>query len=107
MTTSYQALVTIVIAFLLAGCAHQCCKTSPAKNPCKIALLEDKQMPTAPYRIIGVATVAKRDRFGIQNNVNNMMKNFAASIGGDAVMNLSSKGNQVRANVIQYQRILI
>lgn len=83
----------------------------PAKNPEKIALFQPNQSPLSPYKVIGVAKVATHNRLGMQRptaTMHNMMKNLAASIGGDGLINITptDKG-EWEAHVIQYQKILI
>lgn len=82
----------------------------PPKNPKHIALYSEAYMPLAPYRIIGIATVSKYNLIGTlreQETLDVMMKNLAASIGGDALIKIANTDNNVKAHVIQFQRILI
>lgn len=130
MRTSNQILVTIAFAFLLGSCSSTgqsptqlasnfiyqqkivptTKNTYPAKNPQKITLYTNEQKPLTPYRIIGVATVAKHNLIGMQREeatLNDMIKNLAASMGGDGLINVSTNEEFMEANIIQFQKILI
>lgn len=85
-------------------------QTYAPKSPSHITLYSDEHKPLSPYRIIGIATVSKRNLMGGQRGnetVDAMMKNLAASIGGDALIKTSNSDETVKANIIQFQRILI
>lgn len=135
MRMSYQMLASIVLTSFLAGCCtNSSCGNKPsstctasnfiyqrnvvatskesysAKRPAQVALYGANQIPLTPYKVIGVATVSKHNLLGSKRehtHINKMMKDLAASIGGDGVMNLSANNDNVRAQVIKFQRILI
>ncbi|MBA3660702.1 MAG: hypothetical protein H0W64_03160 [Gammaproteobacteria bacterium] len=82
----------------------------PPKNPSHVKFYSGAERPQTPYRVIGVATVSKYNLIGKPRNeeiVNDMMKKLAASIGGDALINFNHKDEIIRANVIQFRRILL
>lgn len=106
---------------LLAGCAtsnpiqrshitaitHD---TYPTKKPQNISFYTSSQKPQAAYRVIGVAEVSKTNLFGAKRSeetVNTMLRQLAASIGGDGIIDMNQQGNQIEAKVIAYQKILI
>ncbi len=82
----------------------------PAKKAESVAFYTNKVTPNSAYRIIGIATVSKKNIFGAtrQNEtLNQMMKKLAASIGGDGVIEINQTDNAMEAKVIVYQKILI
>lgn len=130
MRMSYPLLATIMVAFLLGGCAtkgqsstqvasnfinrqHVVTTTQdtyPAKNPQSVAVYSADKTPHAPYRVIGVATVSKYNLLGMQrkeDTVHDMMKKLAASVGGDGLINMSTGNESVQANIIAFQKIMI
>jgi len=132
MKKTYSFATVIALALILGGCSctgpgptstqmatnfikrqHVLATTKekyPAKNPHAVALYTSEQKPLMPYRIIGVATVSKYNLLGMhrqEDTVHEMMRNLAASIGGDGIINVSNHGDSMQASVIAFQRILI
>lgn len=127
-TQSFMALI-IISAFLLASCTptnhpmqiasnlihRQTIITTtkesyPAKSPQAVALYHNKNKVLTPYRIIGVAKVSKYNLIGKpreEATVHEMLKKLAASIGGDALINIDSNNESMQANVIAFQKILL
>lgn len=82
----------------------------PVKNPQTVAVYTHGQKPAVPYKVIGVAKVAKHNFLGTKREehvLHSMMKSLAASIGGDAVIDVSANEKHIQANVIAFQKILI
>lgn len=130
MRMSYPLLTVMVIAYLLAGCAtHGQSTTQIASNfikrqqilattkkqylpksPHAIVFYPPHSKPLMPYRIIGIARVSKYNLIGLprqDDTLQVMMKNLAASIGGDGVIHLSNQGDEIQAHVIVFQRVFI
>ena len=85
-------------------------QTYPAKSPATVALYTKETAPHYAYRVIGLASVSKRNIFGLErqeSTVDGMMKKLAASIGGDGVIDVNETRNSVDAKVIAYQKILL
>lgn len=130
MKTPSFSVVIIVIAALLGGCATKgqsaqqlaanfihrqnvtptTQESFPAKNPERIALYKSQQKPLTPYRIIGIASVSKRNLIGMEREeptMHEMMRRLAASIGGDGLIDIRNENDSLQANIIQFQKILI
>ena len=122
--------VIVAIAFLLGSCSSAGSPSTalaanfinrqtiepvtkekyPPKSPQLVTLYTADQTPHTAYRVIGIATVSKYNLLGLQRQaivIHNMMKNLAASIGGDGLINVSSNDKNFQAKVIAFQRILI
>lgn len=85
-------------------------ETYPPKNPNTVSLYLSDKTPHRAYRVIGVATVSKYNLLGHHREdatIHAMMKNLAASIGGDGVINLDTHMDPVKANIIAFQKVLI
>jgi hypothetical protein len=82
----------------------------PAKSPEVVAFYTSQRKPQRPYRIIGMATVSKYNLFGIQRQeatLQSMLQKLAASVGGDAVINLTHDDQSIQANIIAFEKILV
>lgn len=82
----------------------------PPKKPEHVALYINQDKPMMPYRVIGVATVARHNFMGLSredSTIHDMMKNLAASVGGDGLININEVKDGIQATIIQYQKILI
>jgi len=114
-------LVTLTMITILTSCSatHRINQetvtplthdTYPAKNPQSVSLYNDDNKPNAAYRVIGIATVSKYNLLGKKrpnDTLDFMIKNLAASIGGDGVIEISQTDQDIKAKVIAYQKLLI
>ncbi|TAK76602.1 MAG: hypothetical protein EPO11_03995 [Gammaproteobacteria bacterium] len=130
MKTSHPLLLTIAVVFLLGGCSTTNQSTPrvasnfinrqqvtpatndiyPSKNPQTVAVYTDTHKPHAAYRVIGTASVSKYNLLGMKRQdatVQEMMKNLAASIGGDGLIDVKTNDESMQARVIAFQKILI
>lgn len=124
MKTLYL-LGIIYIGLILQGCASaegmksppqaptpyeqnwQTIKTTPPKDPIKVSFLTpDKKLPL-PYEVIGKATVSKFNMAGVKRQeatIRDIMRQLAASVDGDAVIDLNHNKGSVTATVIAYKQ---
>ena len=124
-----ETIMVVLIALLIGGCSTGRSTTQvasnfinkqqvvmlikdtyPPKNPRLITLYANDQSPHTAYRVIGIATVSKHNLLGMERReplLKNMMKNLAASVGGDGLIEVKNKNDTIEAQVIQFQKILI
>ncbi len=82
----------------------------PAKKAETIAFYTGKIAPHSAYRIIGIASVSKKNIFGAtrqDETMQKMMKKLAASMGGDGIIEVEQTNNDMQAKIIVYQKILL
>ncbi len=106
-------IITIVLFF--TGCAsYQCCdQTAKAsqpqsmqKNPISVAFYKENEKPKAPYKVIGKETVSKYNIVGIKRqeaSIHDAMRSLAASMGGDAVIDVKHDDKTVSGTVIGFE----
>ena len=76
------------------------------KDPAAISLLKNHEIPPVHYTVIGEATVSKYNVAGIKRQkaiIQDRLRELAASMGGDAVINQRNEGRYVTGTVISYQ----
>src|SRR3990167_2541835 len=124
MRKSYRIMAAIAVTLLLGSCATNkpsvlqtasnfinkqsvtvtTKDTYPSKNPSHVTLFIEDQTPYSAYRVIGVATVSKFNLIGVErksNTINSIMKNLAASIGGDGLIDIKDGKDHIQASIIQ------
>lgn len=82
--------------------------SSPQKNK-PVAVYQTTELPTKPYRILGKAQVERTNLFGITRQpqtIEHSLKKLAASIGGDAIMNIHSESSHIKADVIGFEKLI-
>lgn len=80
------------------------------KNPKYVTLYSKEQKLLTPYRVIGIATISKYNLLGKkrpQETLDDMLKNLAASLGGDALINVTNKGDSIQGHIIQFRRVFL
>ncbi|MCE3238474.1 MAG: hypothetical protein K0R24_1455 [Gammaproteobacteria bacterium] len=106
-------LTTIYIALYLSACATTPfsqtppTKTEKVKDPLTIAVYTQKQkVIKMPYKIIGQASIPEYNPGGIKRQaacLYDTLRTMAASMGGDAIINIIHHNKQVIGTVIAYQ----
>jgi hypothetical protein len=120
MRTLY--LLALVSALVLSGCAttNPCPKSQTTnssssaqcphkKDPITVSFLSN-QKPARPYQVIGTTVVAKYNTVGIKRQeaiIRDLIRQQAASLGGDAVIDVKHNGNAISATVIAYKQVLV
>jgi hypothetical protein len=106
-------LATALLVLLISSCSSVRTTSPdvyPAKNPQAVSVYTKDQSPHTAYRVIGIANVSKYNFLGLPRQAATMqalLKQQAASIGGDGVINVSENDARMQANVIAFQKILI
>jgi hypothetical protein len=120
MRTLYL-LGVIYIALILPGCANNISspeKCTTDKNPPQTVQHKDPinvsflnvQKPIRPYQVIGQANVSKYNVVGIKRQeatLRDLMREQAASLNGDAIINIKNEDKTVTATVIAYKQVLV
>lgn len=113
MKTLYL-LILIYIGLFLSGCAanNQSILSAPdattKKDPIAVTFYSKGQKPTNRYTVVGKGTVSKYNNVGIKRqtaSLHDAMRNLAAAMGGDAVINIIHDDKTITGTVIAYQKI--
>jgi hypothetical protein len=119
MRTLYL-LIVINLTLILTSCAHAPQSYSmdsedevapPChhhKDPVNVSFLKTVA-PDRPYRVLGQAQVARYSISGVKRQeatVRDLMREQAASLDGDAVVNIRKTDKMITATVIAYKKVL-
>ncbi len=121
-------LFVLCYAFcLLSGCATTHTATAPStynepqnsdnvrapipqcpkkKNPMEVSFYSNGKSPETPYAIIGEAKIPEYNTVGIKKQeaiVHDALRKLAASMGGDAVIELKHRNKFIVGKVIAYE----
>lgn len=124
-------LCAFCFAFALTGCATTTTSRSHhAKNGLKqgevrIAYLTSHHKPKSkhgvafytkpshikhPYRIIGKETISRYNFIGLERQgrtIDELLRNWAASMGGDAVINITADKQKIEGTVISFEKVML
>lgn len=76
------------------------------KNPLNVSLYKNTPAINHKYKVIGEETVSKFNKAGIKRqiaHIHDAMRKKAASMGGDAVINITHDNDKVTGTVIAYE----
>lgn len=77
------------------------------KNPMTVSFYPTGKDPKHPYVVLGKETISKYNVVGIKRqeaSIHDAMRNLAAAMGGDAVINIQLDGKTVTGTVIAYEK---
>jgi hypothetical protein len=77
-----------------------------AKNPISVTIYAGKQKPEKPYVVLGHETVSKYNIVGIKRqeaNLKDSIRHLAATLGGDAVIEITNQVDSISYTVISYK----
>ena len=109
MKSYMKRMSLLALAFLMIGCATERVMTTtskqlPPSNPDAVKMfLTDK--PTTPFEEIGRVSVDKYSMFATSRSGDEIQKNLrekAASIGGDAIINITEDFASMSGVVIKF-----
>jgi len=75
-----------------------------------IAFYSEKTFIKRPYRIIGKETISRYNLIGFERQtkiLQDLMKSLAASMGGDAVINITSDKMKIEGTVISFEKVIL
>jgi len=118
-------LLPVFLGFVLSNCSEMKAetpqvtatqntnKTTPPlkkchKNPMTVSFYTNGNNPKQPYVVLGKETVSKYNFVGIkrqQASIHDAMRNLAANMGGDAVINITHTDKSVTGTVVTYKQL--
>jgi hypothetical protein len=76
------------------------------KDPLKVSFVGSHKNLHTPYQVIGTAAVSQFNSVGVKRQeatIHDIMRELAASLDGDAVINMDKNGNVVKGTVISFK----
>lgn len=76
------------------------------KDPMEVKVYSEQKTLTKPFTVVGKAVISRYNPGGIKRQeafVRDAMRNLAASMGGDAVIDLDKHGKIITGTVIAFQ----
>ncbi len=81
-----------------------------AKHQHGVAFYSKSSHVKHPYRIIGKESISRYDFIGLERQsktVDDLLKSLAASMGGDAVINITADSQKVEGTVISFEKVML
>lgn len=107
-----------IINLILCGLMLTACATQPVetpkqsannnvtrKNPMNVALYTQGKKPITSYKVIGSEKVSEYNVVGIKRqkaHIRESMRNLAANLGGDAVIDIKQNDKDITGTVIAF-----
>lgn len=85
-------------------------KQDLSKNPLDVSFVAAKKPLNVPYQVIGKASVSQYNMVGIKRQeatIRDIMRQLAASLNGDALIDLERDHHVVTAKVVAYKRVMV
>jgi uncharacterized protein YceK len=109
-----KASLVVVIGLVISGCSsmssvHSTDQALPQKshkNPMEVSVYSNDKNLQHPYTILGDATVSKFNTAGHKRQeatIHDAMRSTAASMGGDAIINIKRSDKTVSGTVVAFQ----
>jgi hypothetical protein len=128
MRTLYL-LIVIYVALIVSGCSVTRTPVPPTtytktnystdeyaapkchhhKDPVNVSFL-NHNIPNRPYKVLGVAEVYKFNTEGIRRQdaiIRDLLREQAASLDGDAIIDIKNDGKKITATVIAFKKVLV
>lgn len=109
-------LIIINIGLTLTSCTQTCyrikqdhkmiSRSSTSKSPIRVAFYT-KKPPTLPYSVLGKESIPKYNSGGNKRqeaHIRDSMREIAAAMGGDAVIDIKHDDKSITGTVIAYQK---
>lgn len=104
-----SVLIIVYAVLFLCGCSTN--KTTVAtpitKDPIAVNMYKEGQKPPLPYKVLGKEIVSKYNFVGMKRQeacIRDAMRNLAAKMGGDAIINITRDGKSVSGTVIAFEQ---
>jgi len=112
----HRMLVIAGLSLALSACSSMneqqpldVAKEKPASDPVNVSLYPTGAQPLHPYQVLGEGRVSKYNHGGIKRQIayiHDKIRDIAASMGGDAVINLKDDKKIVTGTVVRYDKNL-
>ncbi|HVY53316.1 MAG TPA: hypothetical protein VHA13_02235 [Gammaproteobacteria bacterium] len=112
-------LLCVCLALASTGCASRQPAFTPGKlnehgavaynDPQRILFYNVNSAIKRPYRVIGKSTVSERNIIGFKRNtetVHDIMRKIAASMGGDAIINIQKDDQNIHGTIILFEKAM-
>lgn len=81
-------------------------KRCPIKNPIAVAFYSKGKTPNQPYKVIAKESISAFNAGGIKRQqavIHDVLRQLAASVGGDAVINITVDNQKICGEVVKFK----